>query len=83
MELLHHQAAENRRIKTAAQQNADAAAEAQGIAAQLNAYQQQQIAAATRGRIMPLEAPWRRDHGGLARRAADEPYGDVIWSRPA
>lgn len=34
-------------VKTAAQQNADAAAEAQGIAAQLNAYQQQQIAAAT------------------------------------
>jgi hypothetical protein len=33
-------------VKTAAQQNADAAAEAQGIADQFNAYQQQQISAA-------------------------------------
>jgi hypothetical protein len=34
-------------IKTAAQQNADAAVEAQGIADQLNAYQQQEITAAS------------------------------------
>ena len=34
-------------VKTAAEQNSDAAAEAQGIAAQLNGYQAQQIAAAT------------------------------------
>jgi hypothetical protein len=34
-------------VKTAAQLNADAAAEAQGLADQLNAYQQQQISAAT------------------------------------
>ena len=34
-------------IKTAAQQNADSQAAAQGIADQLNAYQQQQISAAT------------------------------------
>jgi len=34
-------------VKTAAQQNADAAAEAQGIADELNAYQLQQITAAT------------------------------------
>jgi hypothetical protein len=37
-------------VKTAAQLNADAAAEAQGIADQFNAYQQQQIADATSAR---------------------------------